>query len=101
MTKFHFCITTGMDGYLPDNQEYVAADCAVDAYDAIMDALRFFQAGEEPSSIEIHNWKPFFERGCAAGDGSMWNFIIAHNSEGQFLSLAGLTEAEYLRESAP
>lgn len=104
MAKFYFCLTTGVDGFLPDDQVYVAADSAVDAYDAIKAAIRDFlefhdeadHGDKEPR--EASDWKQLFERGCRYPDASMWNFTLAYGDPCN-LSLVGMTEAEYYRES--
>lgn len=94
MSKFHFCITTGVDGYLPDRQDFIAADCSVDAYDAIVGAIGEFR--EEYGEVrEASDWKMFFERGSKKPDASMWSFNLATTGDGIWLSVTGLTANEY------
>ena len=98
MTRFQFCLTTGAEGYVPDDQQYVDAACAVDAFDAIKAAIRDFLLFEE-NAFEDADWKGFFERGCRMPDASTWNFTLARGDKVS-LSLVGMTEAEFERESA-
>jgi hypothetical protein len=96
MKVFHFAIMNGVDGFLPDNVEYHRAECSVDAFDAIKDAIRTFR---DSGGDEFHEcqWADFFERGCAAPDASQWSFTLATDGAEE-LSVRGMTEAEYDRE---
>lgn len=102
MATFCFCLTIGVDGYLPDQQDYVRADCSIDAYDAIVEAIRDFRDNGDDSgdtsAFTEHSWRTFFERGCSYIDASQWSFALADHGK-LTLSLTGLTNAEYALHS--
>lgn len=100
MKTFCFCITSGVDGYLPDNQDYFRCENSIDAFDAIKDALREFQVQADYTGQEEYkefDWKPFFETGCSYPNASQWSFLLARD-DNLILSLQGMTDEEYERE---
>lgn len=98
MAKFNFCITTGSDGFLPDDQQYVAADNAVAAFDAVKAAIRDFLVADGSEPGREADWYGFFDRGCRMPDASTWNFTLAYG-DGVNLSLVGMTQDEFDQES--
>jgi hypothetical protein len=94
-----FLISNGVDGYLPDNVDFYRCENAVDAFDAICDAIRHFKEFgisdfDESAEFKESDWCGFFEGGCSYPDASQWSFTLAQQGA-EILSLQGLTAAEY------